>query len=144
MPEDDFVRHQTNYQDVFLGESSFYLFWEFVLSFSSRSYPSVRKRTEHFRLIPGMSTSTNTVFQIQTECYSFGPLCQECSGVWFLLEGWEWGAWQTPSSGQTPNCVKLLRWQFLFFLCSSIVLGSLLLLSDAGQRRNLESWLGGY
>ena len=26
-----------------------------------------------------------------------------------LLEGWEWGAWQMPSSGQTPDCVKLLR-----------------------------------
>ena len=25
------------------------------------------------------------------------------------LEGWEWGAWQTSSSGQTPNCIKLLR-----------------------------------
>ena len=37
-----------------------------------------------------------------------------------LLGGWEWGAWQTPSGGQTPNCVKLLRWQFFYFLCSSI------------------------
>ena len=37
-----------------------------------------------------------------------------------LLEGWEWGAWQTPSSGQTPNCVKLLRWKFFFSVCSSI------------------------
>ena len=33
-----------------------------------------------------------------------------------LIEGWEWRAWQTPSSGQTPNCVKLrvLRWQFFY------------------------------
>ena len=39
-----------------------------------------------------------------------------------VLEGWEWGAWQMPSSGLTPNCVKLLRWQSLIFLCSSISL----------------------
>ena len=30
-----------------------------------------------------------------------------------LLKGWEWGAWQTPSSGQTPNCINLLRWQLV-------------------------------
>ena len=40
-----------------------------------------------------------------------------------LLEGWEWGAWQTPSSGQTPNCVKLLRWQFLFQDHGWVVIG---------------------
>ena len=38
--------------------------------------------------------------------------------------GWEWGAWQTPLSGQTPNRVKLLCWRFFFFfLYSSISLG---------------------
>ena len=34
-----------------------------------------------------------------------------------LLKGFEWGAWQTPSSGQTPNCVKLLRWGFFHLFC---------------------------
>ena len=31
-----------------------------------------------------------------------------------LLEVWEWGAWQTPWSGQTPNCV---RWRFFHLSC---------------------------
>ena len=31
-----------------------------------------------------------------------------------ILEGWEWGAWQTSSSG-TPNCIKLVRWRFSNF-----------------------------
>ena len=62
-----------------------------------------------------------------------------------MLEVWEWGAWQTPWSGQTPNCVKLLCWWlFHFFWVPALVLRSLSLLSDARQRRNLESWLGGF
>ena len=42
------------------------------------------------------------------------------------LEGWEWGAWETPWSGQTPNCVKLLRWRFFHLFCvpALLVLGS--------------------
>ena len=61
-----------------------------------------------------------------------------------LLEGWEWGAWQTPSSGQTPNCVKLLRWRFFHSFCVPALVLGLLPLSDARQRINLELWLGLY
>ena len=40
---------------------------------------------------------------------------------------------------------KLLRWQFFIFFCvPEFVLGSLSLLKDACQRRNIESWLGVY
>ena len=59
-----------------------------------------------------------------------------CSSTWLrvwrgycsvLQEGWEGGAWQTPSTGQPPDSIKLLRWRFLnvfvmhdiqAFLCS--------------------------
>ena len=50
-----------------------------------------------------------------------------------------------PSSGQTSNCVKLLRWRFFhLFGDPALVLRSLSLLNDACQRRNLESWPGVY
>ena len=44
---DAFVK-TLNYWDVFLGESSFYLALEFVLSFSSRSCHSVGIYTKYF------------------------------------------------------------------------------------------------
>ena len=43
-----------NYWDVFLGDISFYLVLDFVWSFSSRSYPPVRKCTDYC----GMNMST--------------------------------------------------------------------------------------
>ena len=61
------------------------------------------------------------------------------------LDGWKLGALSTPSSGQIPNCVKLLRWRFFhLFWVQAFVLRSLSLLRDAFQRRNLESLLGVY
>ena len=50
---------------------------------------------------------------------------------------------QTPSGGQTPNCVKLLRWRFFHSFCVSalLVLGLLSLSSGAPQLINLELWL---
>ena len=43
------------------------------------------------------------------------------------------------------NSMKLLHWRFFNFFCvPALVLESLSLLSDAHQRRNLESWLVGY
>ena len=42
-----------------------------------------------------------------------------------LLKGWEWGAWQTPSNGQSRTCVKQLRWRFFHSFCApALVLGS--------------------
>ena len=46
--------------------------------------------------------------------------------------------WQTTVLGY---CVD---GSFIFLCSSTIVLGSLSLLSDACQRKKLESWLGGY
>ena len=47
IPGDDLgmICKALNYLHVFLGDISFYLVSEFVSSFSSRSYPSVRKCT---------------------------------------------------------------------------------------------------
>ena len=57
-----------NYWDVFIGNISFYLVLEFVSSFSSRSYPSVRKCTDY---CCGMNMSTNMALKTRTRCYSF-------------------------------------------------------------------------
>ena len=71
-----------------------------------------------------------------------GETSSHRSDVWSSLpEGWEWGAWQMPSSGQTSNCVKLLRWRFFHCFCfPTIDLRSLSPLCDAWQRRILECW----
>ena len=66
IPGDDFVRHHI-FWDVFLGDISFYLVLEFVSSFSSRSYPPVRKCTDRC----GMNMSTNMALKTRTWCYSF-------------------------------------------------------------------------
>ena len=66
----------SNYWDVFLGDISFYLVLEFVSSFSSRSYPPVRKCTDYC----GMNMSTNTALKTRTRCYSFDQSLRECNG----------------------------------------------------------------
>ena len=60
-------------------------------------------------------------FQSRDGIWRCGALSRLMSRLSRILEGWEWGAWQTPSSGQTPNCVKLLRWQ-LFYCVPALVL----------------------
>ena len=64
-----------NYWDVFLGDISFYLVVEFVLSFSSRSYPSVRKCTD----CSGMNMSTNMALKTRTRCYYFDQSVRKCN-----------------------------------------------------------------
>ena len=73
IPGDDFVRHHI-FWDVFLGDISFYLVLEFVSSFSSRSYPPVRKRTDYCH----MNMSTNMALKIRTRCYSFDQSVRKC------------------------------------------------------------------
>ena len=58
-----------------LGQSPFYLVLEFVSSFYSRSYPSVRKSTDRF----GINMSTNIVLKTQTRCYSFDQFFRKCN-----------------------------------------------------------------
>ena len=54
---------------------------------------------------------TGTCTQASIRYGETSSLCSEfCSS---LPEGFERGAWKTPSSGQTPNCIKLLRWQLV-------------------------------
>ena len=65
-----------NYWDVFLGDISFYLVIEFVSSFSSRSYPTVRKCTDYC----GMNMSTNMALKTRTRCYSFDQSVPKCNG----------------------------------------------------------------
>ena len=59
-----------NYRDVFLGDNSFYFVLEFVSSFSSRSYPTVRKCTDNC----GMNMTTNMALKTRTRCYSFDQM----------------------------------------------------------------------
>ena len=49
------------------GDSWFYLVLELVSSFSSSSYPSVRKYTDNF----GINMSINMVLNTRRRCYSF-------------------------------------------------------------------------
>ena len=44
-------------------------------SFSSRSYPPVRKRTDHC----GMNMSTNIALKNRTRCYSFDQFVRKCN-----------------------------------------------------------------
>ena len=60
----------------FLGDISFYLVLEFVSSFSSRSYPPVRKCTDYC----GMNMSTNMAFKPRTRCYSFNQALRKSTG----------------------------------------------------------------
>ena len=69
---DDFCK-ALNYWDVFLGDILFYLVLEFVSSFSSRSYPPVRKCTD----CCGMNMTTNMALKTQTRCYSFDQSLRE-------------------------------------------------------------------
>ena len=48
---------------------------EFVSSFSSRSYPPVRKCTDYC----GMNMSTNMALKTRTRCYSFDQSVPKCS-----------------------------------------------------------------
>ena len=48
---------------------------EFVSSFSSRSYPPVRKCTDYC----GMNMSTNTALKTRTRCYSFDQYVRKCN-----------------------------------------------------------------
>ena len=48
---------------------------EVFSSFSSRSYPSVRKRTDHC----GMNMSTNIALKTRTWCYSFDQYVLKCN-----------------------------------------------------------------
>ena len=66
-----------------------------------------------------------------------------------LLEGWECGAWQTPSSSQTSNCVKLLRWQFfhILFSISSFRIAYTVNQCVSAQKPWIVAawvWMGGY
>ena len=55
---------------------------EFDLSFSTRSYPTVRKCTEYFLV----SMSTNMLLKIRTRCYSFVPFyVRKYKCIWFLI-----------------------------------------------------------
>ena len=64
-----------NYWDVFRGDISFYLVLEFISSFSSRSYPSVRKCTDYC----GLNTSTNMALKTRSLYYSFDPSVRKCN-----------------------------------------------------------------
>ena len=64
-----------NYWEVFLGDISFYLILEFFSSFSSRSYPPVRKCTDYC----GMNMSTNIALKTRTRCYSFDQYVRKCN-----------------------------------------------------------------
>ena len=48
---------------------------EVFSSFSSRSYPPVRKRTDHC----GMNMSTNIALKTRTRCYSFDQYVRKCN-----------------------------------------------------------------
>ena len=48
---------------------------EFVSSFSSRSYPPVRKCTDYC----GMNMSTNMTLKTRTRCYSFDQSVRKCN-----------------------------------------------------------------
>ena len=61
--------------DVFLRDIAFYLISEAFSSFSSRSYPPVRKRTGHC----GMNMSTNIALKTRTRCYSFDQNVRQCN-----------------------------------------------------------------
>ena len=63
------------YWDVFLGDISFYLVLEVCSSFSSRSYPPVRKRSDHC----GVNMITNIALKTRTWCYSFGQYVRKCN-----------------------------------------------------------------
>ena len=56
------------------GYFVFYLVLEVFSSFSSRSYPPVRKRTDHC----GMNMSTNIALKTRTRCYSFDQYARKC------------------------------------------------------------------
>ena len=64
-----------SYWDAFLGDISFYLVLEFFSSFSSRSYPPVRKCTDYC----GMNMSTNIALKSRTRCYSFDRYVRKCN-----------------------------------------------------------------
>ena len=59
----------------FLSDISSYLVLEFVSSFSSRSYPPVRKCTDYC----GQNMSTNMALKPRTRCYSFDQSLRECN-----------------------------------------------------------------
>ena len=61
--------------DVFLGDISFFIVLELVSSFSSRSYPSVRKCTDHC----GMNMTTYMVLKARTRCYPFDQSVRKCN-----------------------------------------------------------------
>ena len=63
IPRDDFCK-ALNYWDVFLGDISFYLALDVVSSFSSRSYPPVRKCTDYC----AMNMSNNMALKTRTRC----------------------------------------------------------------------------
>ena len=63
-----------NYGDVF-GGYFVYLVLEVFSSFSSRSYPPVRKRTDHC----GMNMSTYIALKTRTRCYSFDRYVRKCN-----------------------------------------------------------------
>ena len=60
---------------MFLGDISFYLVLELVSSFSSRSYTSFRRCTDH----SGMNMSTNMELKTRTRCYSFDQAVRKCN-----------------------------------------------------------------
>ena len=62
--------------DVFLGDISFYLVLEFLSSFSSRSYPPVRKCTNYC----GMNMTINMALKTRTRCYWFDKSVRKCDG----------------------------------------------------------------
>ena len=70
IPEDGLVRHW----DVCRGECWFYLVLEFVSSFSSRSYPPVRKCTNYC----GMNMTINMALKTRTRCYWFDQSVWKC------------------------------------------------------------------
>ena len=61
------------------------------------------------------------VLRLTSLCTNRNPLTHQPTPT-YLLEGWEWGGWQTPSTGQTPNCVKQRTTLAVLssVLCSSI------------------------
>ena len=58
--------------DVFLRDIAFYLISEAFSSFSSRSYPPVRKYCD-------MNMTTNMALKTRTRCYSFDQSVRKCN-----------------------------------------------------------------
>ena len=62
------------------GYFVFYLVIEIFSSFSSMSYPLVRKRNDHC----GMNMSTNIALKTRTRCYSFDQYVRKCNDSLFV------------------------------------------------------------